>query len=223
MDKFFNTLFFDDPSIDTDHILRIVESCRPKDPYDFIRVLSVQDDGLYFLTASRSTAEAIARRVSMECPNTEIELNLDHSSYDPSYTHSIYYNGRVTLEVFCCPCAFSIRVPSCLGYDGDMFTSDCCVPEEYFTARDDVTAMADVVLKTAMENAPNKEGAEMLSNDSEMFGAALKVAEESLTRLYDPDNFCPLACSNDCPSTTSSPDTPPEEPYYANDDSEFPF
>ena len=48
MDKFFNTLIFDGHSIDAGHVLRIVESHRPKDPFDFLRVLSVQDDCIFY-------------------------------------------------------------------------------------------------------------------------------------------------------------------------------
>ena len=223
MDKFINTLFFDGHSIDVDHVLDIVNSCRPKDPFDFLRILRVQDDGLYFLTKSRSTAEAIARRVSIECPNTEIELNLEYSGYDTRYIHSIYYNGLVTLEVSCCLCFFSIRVPPCLGYDGDMFVSAGCIPETNFIARDDVTAMANIVLKMAIENAPNKKGADMMLKDSTVYDAALETAEDSLTRLYDELSFPAITLKDNSPSTTSSSDTELAETKNANDDSDFPF
>jgi len=223
MEKFFNTLFFDGSSVDTDHILRIVDSCRPEDPFDFIRVLSVQDDGLYFLTKSRSPAEAIATRASLECPNTEFELNLEYSGYDTFYVHSIYYNGLVTLEVYCCLCFFSIRVPPCLGYDGDMFVSHGCIPETNLIARDDVTAMANIVLKMAIENAPSKEGADMMLKDSKMYDAALETAEDSLTRLYDELSFPAITLKDNSPSTTSSSDTEPAETNNDNDDIDFPF
>ena len=178
---------------------------------------------VYFITKSRNTAEAIATRASLEYSNTEFVLNLEYSGYDTRYVHSIYYNGLVTLDVSCCLCFFSIRVPPCLGYDGDMFVSNGCIPETNFVARDDVTAMANIVLKMAIENAPNKEGAGMMLKDSTVYDAALETAEDSLTRLYDELSFPAITLTDNSPSTTSSSDTDLAETKNANDDSDFPF
>jgi len=98
------------------------------------------------------------------------------------------------------------------------------MPEMSLTVRDDVESVVNMVLKMAVENAPNKEGAEMLSYDIELFDRALYCAEASLTRIYDPDLFHLYhTCSESRPTTTSSSDTELAETKNANDDSDFPF
>ena len=44
-----------------------------------------------------------------------------------------------------------------------IFKGDFCIPEAQYTAREDSASVAVVVLKTAIKDAPNKEGAKMLT------------------------------------------------------------
>jgi len=50
----------------------------------------------------------------------------------------------------------------------------------------------------ALEDAPNKDGAKMLSSDSDAYDAALQTAEASLFRIYDPLLFIPFDIRDNC-------------------------
>ena len=223
MDKFFNTLRFNSKSVQADRVLRIVESCKPKEPFDFLRVLSVRDDSLLFITKSSTTSELAAAAVSVRCPDVEIVLDIDESSYDPCYTHSIYYNGILSVQMLCRPCAFSMRVPSCLKYDGDVYKTNFFIPENHFVVRDDTASVAEILLKMALEDAPNKDGAKMLSSDSDAYDAALQTAEASLFRIYDPLLFIPFDIRDNCTADTPISDAAQLATSNAEYDSEFPF
>lgn len=223
MKKYLNDLYFNSKTVQIDEVLRIVDSCKPQDPFDFLRVLQVWDDGLLFITKSLSTGEAVATCASLKCRNTEIELSVEGSAADPIYIHGIYYNGHLTMQQICYPCTFSIQVPACLGYDGNMYESDFCTPEDLFTAQDDPTSIAVAILEAAIKEAPNEEGAKMLSNNSELFDTTLKAAEVSLARIYDSDLFPAYDSSDNCSFDSCISNVATSDTDDVEDSSDFPF
>ena len=104
-----------------------------------------------------------------------------------------------------------------------IFKGDFCIPEAQYTAREDSASVAVVVLKTAIKDAPNKEGAKMLTCNNELFDAALKAAEASLVRIYDPDLFPAFASSDNCTFAPSTSTAPAADTIDTEDNSEFPF
>lgn len=222
-EKYSHTLLLKGNEFQMEQVLRIVADHRPCDPFDFLRVLDVWDNGLLFITSNLDTGEVIAPAVSLKCKHIEVELHTAGDLFDPCYVQSVYYNGTLTSRKFYYPCAFKIQIPACLGYSGNIYESASFVPETECVDREDTSAIANMILKMAIAEAPNKAWAQLLSNDGDALDAALEAAAASLVRVYDPDLYPDYHTSDNCSFDPCISNVTASDTDDIEDNSDFPF